>query len=84
MCGLPGALQDIDSETVTFSRQQLIALWLLFGDISIDDRDLIEEEFLGFKVGTNRFEIQHWFDERFPGGVVKLMDAADKELNGME
>ncbi len=76
VCGLTGALQDVDSETTEFSKDQLIALWILFGDIPIDDRDLIEEEFLGFPAGTDRFDIWHWFDERYPGGVHTLISEA--------
>lgn len=73
MCGLTGALQDIDSNTTTLSKKELMKLWLLFGDIPINDQDEIEEEFFGFPVGTNRFDIWHWFDERYTDGVHALI-----------
>lgn len=55
-----------------FSQSQLETLWEMFGDIPINDNDQIEKEFLGFKKGTNRFEIWKWFDERYKGGVASL------------
>ena len=49
-------------------------LWEQFGDISINDNDEIEEPFLDFSIGTNRFEIWEWFEEKFNISVaVDLM-----------
>ncbi len=59
-----------------YDDEELVQLWLLFGDIPIDDDDNIEEEFLGFPAGTDRFDIWHWFDERYPGGVHTLISDA--------
>lgn len=59
-----------------YEPKELVRLWIAFGDIPIDDRDLIEEQFLGFPAGTNRFDIWHWFDERYPGGVHTLISDA--------
>ena len=64
----------IDWTMDDFNTQDLETLWELFGDIPIDDGDNILEDFLGFEVGTNRFDIWHWFDERYPGGVHALME----------
>lgn len=64
----------IDWTMDDFSTQDLETLWELFGDIPIDDGDNILEDFLGFEVGTNRFDIWHWFDERYPGGIHTLME----------
>lgn len=54
-------------------------LWAEFGDIPINDRDEIEEPFLHFEKGTDRFEIWHWFDDRYPGGVVALMQYNERD-----
>ena len=51
----------------------LLALWAEFSDIPINDLDEIEAPFLHFSVGTNRFEVWHWFDERWSGGVYDLL-----------
>lgn len=71
-CCETGGLMDMDRDS-NFDEQELMRLWGLFGDVPINDQDQIEEEFLGFGVGEDRFEIWHWFDERFPGGVHQLM-----------
>lgn len=47
------------------------ALWALFGDITIDDKECIESPFDGFPIGTDRFEIFHWFEETFNLSVAK-------------
>lgn len=54
-------------------------LWAELGDIPINDRDEIEEPFLHFERGTDRFEIWHWFDDRYPGGVVALMQYNERD-----
>jgi hypothetical protein len=51
---------------------ELEDMWGAFGDIPIDDNDLIQQEFLGFPVGTNRMEVWKWFDEHYTDGVAKL------------
>ena len=48
-------------------------LWQAFSDIGIDDQDRITEPFMDWEAGTDRFEIWHWFDEQYPGGVHKLI-----------
>ena len=40
-------------------------LWEKFGDIPINKDEEIEEDFLHFKKGTDRFEIWHWFEETY-------------------
>lgn len=40
-------------------------LWIEFGDIPINEREEIEEPFLHFPEGTDRFEIWHWFEEEY-------------------
>lgn len=49
-------------------------LWDLFSSIPINNDDEIEEPFLTFDIGTSRFDVWHWFDERCPNGLaVDLM-----------
>lgn len=62
-----------------YNDDELIALWILFGDVPIDDSDSICEEFIGFEVGTNRFEVWEWFDERYSGGVMKLIGDVERK-----
>ncbi|WP_454783515.1 hypothetical protein [Legionella sp. WA2022007384] len=45
-------------------------LWEQLGDVSINDEDEIEEDFLHFAKGTNRFELWKWFDEQLPKGIA--------------
>ena len=51
---------------------ELENLWSAFGDVGIDDQDCITEQFMDWPEGTDRFEIWHWFDEQYPGGLYKL------------
>lgn len=46
-------------------------LWEQLGDIPINDNDEIDEKFLDFPKGTDRFEIWHWFEETFNVSVAK-------------
>jgi len=47
--------------------------WDKLGDIPVDDDGNIQESFLYWPEGTDREDIWHWFDEKYPGGVAKLM-----------
>ena len=50
-------------------------LWEEFGDIPSNNNDEIEEPFLDFPVGTDRFVIWKWFEEKFNISVaVDLME----------
>lgn len=46
-------------------------LWELLGEILINNNDEIEEPFLHFESGTNRFKIWQWFEEEFDVSVVE-------------
>ena len=70
-CRKSGALMALDSGC-NFWNGQIRELWKLFGDVPINDADQIEEEFLGFPEGTNRFDVWEWFDKRHNGGVYSL------------
>ena len=41
-------------------------LWNRFSDVPVNNNDEIEEDFLSFPVGTSKFDVWHWFDERCP------------------
>ena len=56
---------------------QLENLWAAFGDMGIDDQDRITEPFMDWPEGTDRFDIWHWFDEQYPGGVHALIYKED-------
>lgn len=47
----------------------LSQLWEKLGDIPVNENDEIEENFLNFPVGTSKFDIWHWFDERCPNNL---------------
>lgn len=51
----------------------LETFWNELGDIPVDDDGIIQESFLWWPKGTDREDIWRWFDEKYPGGVVKLM-----------
>ena len=55
------------------SMDALLSLWHDFSDVPINDWDEIEVPFMHFPAGTYRFDIWHWFDERWPGGVYDLL-----------
>ena len=55
-----------------YTKKELESLWELFGDVPINDNDEIEEDFMFWDAGTDRFDIWKWFDEKYPGGVAAL------------
>lgn len=57
-----------------FDDAELEKLWVLFGNVPVNDNDEILEEFLGFPEGTDRIEIWNWFDEQYPKGVAYLVN----------
>lgn len=66
---------------MSYTPEKLKELWLAFGNTPINDDDEIEEPFLDFEAGTDRFLIWQWFDLRYPGGVYKLIgDAYEEDL----
>lgn len=56
-----------------YSLEEIAELWRSLADIPINDWDEIEVPFLHFPAGTYRFDVCHWFDERWPGGVYELL-----------
>lgn len=62
---------------ITLDDEKLEYLWEEFGDVLIDDDECILDDFIGFECGTHREAVWHWFDERYSGGVAKLMFGGD-------
>lgn len=58
---------------ILVSPESLETFWSELGDIPVDDDGIIQESFLWWPKGTYREDIWRWFDEKYPGGVVKLM-----------
>lgn len=56
----------------------LETFWNELGDIPVDDDGIIQESFLWWPKGTDREDIWRWFDEKYPGGVVKLIGLEDQ------
>lgn len=70
-CGRSDGIMDLESGCV-FDDRELEILWSILGDIPCNDDDESEEDFIGFEAGTNRFDIWHWFDEKYSKGVAVL------------
>ena len=49
--------------------ETLEELWSDFSEISVNNDDEIETDFMFWKAGTSKFEIWHWFDERCPNNL---------------
>lgn len=75
-CGEKGFIADVDDSTIPFNDSELETLWKLFGDVTINNDDEIEEDFIDFPAGTYRFEIWHWFDELYSKGVKALTEVS--------
>ena len=48
---------------------ELEKMWSAFTDIPTNSDDEIEVDFYWWKIGTYRFDIWHWFDEKLPDGL---------------
>ena len=46
-------------------------LWEILGDVPVNEDDEIETSFLHFEIGTDKFEIWHWFEETFDLSVAE-------------
>ena len=58
-----------DSLTMIKKAQKL---WELFGNIPITDDDKIDQPFLCFHIGEDRFIIWYWFEETFNVSISHL------------
>ena len=61
--------------------EALKTFWSELGDIPVDDDGIIQESFLWWPKGTDREDIWQWFDEKYFGGVAKLMGLANYTRN---
>ena len=62
--GMNKWLRDDDAES----------LWHEFGDVPMDpETECIEQDWHGFKAGTHREDIWHWFEEAYSVSVARLM-----------
>lgn len=67
-------IKVIEPNGIAFRNSEILEkYWDKLGDIPVDDDGIIQESFLWWPKGTDREDIWHWFDEKYPGGVVKLM-----------
>ena len=48
-------------------------LWEHFGNVPVTDADTIDEDFLIWEKGTDRFDIWHWFDGEHSKGVAVIL-----------
>ncbi|RHH14424.1 hypothetical protein DW228_06380 [Bacteroides fragilis] len=53
------------------SLEILLKIWELFGDVPINKAEEIEQSFMLWEKGTDRFDIWHWFDNLCPNGLAK-------------
>lgn len=75
-------MKVIEPNGVVFKTSEILEkYWDKLGDIPVDDDGIIQETFLWWPEGTDREDIWHWLDERYPGGVVKLMGLEDKNAS---
>lgn len=75
VCGQTKYPLEAQLSTGLFTKSQIERLWKIFGDVPIGDNDHIQECFMDWPWGTDRFEIWHWFDEQYwdYGGVAALL-----------
>lgn len=72
-------VDDIPSEYLAKRTDKLSAklLWERLGNISIDDNENIDEPFIFFEKGTDRFEIWHWFEEHYNVSIAEELMYTD-------
>jgi hypothetical protein len=46
-------------------KNNITELWDELGNIPVNDDLDIEQPFLNFEIGTNAYDIWHWFEEKF-------------------
>jgi hypothetical protein len=55
--------------------EKLEKMWKELGDIPINNKEEIQDDFYDWQKNTDIYEIWSWFDEQHPDGVAKgLMD----------
>lgn len=53
-------------------------LWDELEDVPIDENECLDVDWQGWRKGTNREEIWHWFDEQHSKGVGWLMNEYER------
>lgn len=60
----------------TFTAKEINIMTITIGlradKVSKEGNFVAERNYFDFPIGTNRFDIWHWFDELYPEGVAKL------------
>lgn len=64
--------------------EALEQFWEEFCSIKQDEDFNIKKEFLWFPAGTNESDICKWFDEKYPGGLYKLIKQRSVKKHGLE
>lgn len=64
-------IKDV-AKNILLCDEVLETLWRAFGDVPINDDDEIEDPFLDYPSGTNRFEVWLWFDRNYSRGIAGL------------
>lgn len=54
--------------------KDIFELWDDFSEVEVDEDDNILSSFLSFQVGTSKFDVWHWFDERMPNGLGSFLE----------
>lgn len=71
---MPEVYDKIFDECQENKNKKLKALWNEFGAVPMNpETECIETDWREWKAGTFREDIWHWFDERYSGGVARLM-----------
>ena len=52
----------------------LESMWDELEDVPIDENECLDVDWKGWRKGTNREEVWHWFDENHSKGVGWLMN----------
>lgn len=55
-------------------RNSIEKLWELLGNVPVNSEDEIEQNFYIWEEGTDKFEIWHWFDDKFEEGLGKYLE----------
>lgn len=57
-----------------YDDELLESMWDEFEDVPIDENECLDVDWKGWRKGTNREEVWHWFDENHSKGVGWLMN----------
>lgn len=69
VCETDGYLMDLNSKETPL--QTAKALWEQLGNIPINEDEELDEDFMDFEKGTDRYEVWHWFEDKFDISIAK-------------